>query len=69
MEYVEGQTINDYAASHPSEVIELFLKVCSAVQFAHQNPVIHRDLKPSNILRQPRPHLLAKRLTIQALAR
>ena len=50
MEYVEGQTIDEYAASHPSEVIDLFLKVCSAVQFAHQNLVIHRDLKPSNIL-------------------
>jgi len=50
MEYVEGQTIDEYAAAHQSEVIELFLKVCSAVQFAHQNLVIHRDLKPSNIL-------------------
>jgi len=69
MQYVEGQTINDYAALHPSEVIELFLKLCSAVQFARQNLVIHRDLKPSNILRQPRPHLLTQRLAIQALAR
>jgi serine/threonine protein kinase len=56
MEYVDGQTIDEYVASHdPSPavekgVLELFLKVCSAVQFAHQNLVIHRDLKPSNIL-------------------
>ena len=28
----------------------LFLKVCSALAFAHQNLVVHRDLKPSNIL-------------------
>jgi eukaryotic-like serine/threonine-protein kinase len=55
MEYVDGQTIDEYVAREPlpaveKEVLELFLKVCSAVQFAHQNLVIHRDLKPSNIL-------------------
>jgi serine/threonine protein kinase len=56
MEYVDGQTIDEYVASHePAPAVEkggleLFLKVCSAVQFAHQNLVIHRDLKPSNIL-------------------
>lgn len=26
------------------------MKVCDAVQFAHQNLIIHRDLKPNNIL-------------------
>src|SRR5205807_3839182 len=30
--------------------LKLFQKVCSAVQFAHQNLVVHRDLKPGNIL-------------------
>jgi eukaryotic-like serine/threonine-protein kinase len=60
MEYVEGQTIDEYAASHQPAVLELFLKVCSAIQFAHQNLVIHRDLKPSNILVTPsgEPRLL-----------
>lgn len=32
--------------------LELFLKVCDAVSFAHEHPlrVIHRDLKPENIM-------------------
>ncbi len=30
--------------------LELFLKVCDAISYAHQHGVIHRDLKPPNIL-------------------
>jgi len=30
--------------------LELFRKVCAAVQYAHANLVVHRDIKPSNIL-------------------
>ena len=53
MEYIEGETILDYATKKDLDLearLELFRKVCSAVSYAHQNLVIHRDLKPSNIL-------------------
>src|SRR6185437_12632099 len=29
---------------------ELFVKICSAVEYAHERNILHRDLKPSNIL-------------------
>ncbi|HUK13536.1 MAG TPA: serine/threonine-protein kinase [Thermoanaerobaculaceae bacterium] len=53
MERVEGEPIDRYCDERKLSVRErlrLFLGVCAAVQFAHQNLVVHRDLKPSNIL-------------------
>jgi tetratricopeptide (TPR) repeat protein/predicted Ser/Thr protein kinase len=51
MEYVPGARIDQYATGRDSrEILELFLKVCEAVSYAHRNLVIHRDLKPSNIV-------------------
>jgi WD40 repeat protein/serine/threonine protein kinase len=53
MEYVSGVRITDYCDEHRLSVTErlkLFMTVCAAAAYAHQNLVIHRDLKPSNIL-------------------
>jgi serine/threonine-protein kinase len=52
MEYVDGVPITDYAREHTLDLharLNLFLRVCEAVQYAHQNLIVHRDLKPSNI--------------------
>ena len=53
MEYVAGARITDFCFANNLSIrerIELFLKVCAALQFAHQNLVVHRDIKPANIL-------------------
>lgn len=53
MEYVEGARLTEFAWAQSlslGERLRLFIKICSAVQFAHQNLVVHRDLKPANIL-------------------
>lgn len=53
MEYVDGTPIDAYCESHHSSITErlqLFRKVCGAVQYAHQNLVVHRDIKMGNIL-------------------
>jgi eukaryotic-like serine/threonine-protein kinase len=53
MEYVDGVPIHHFCERQRLSVfqrIALFLRVCEAVQFAHQHFVVHRDLKPDNIL-------------------
>ncbi len=53
MEHVAGTPLTEFARTHGLSIaarLELFIKVCAAVQFAHQNLVVHRDLKPGNIL-------------------
>ena len=53
MEYVDGVPIHRFCEEHQlsvSQRLELFLRVCDAVQFAHQHFIVHRDLKPDNIL-------------------
>ena len=52
MEYLEGEPIDKYCASRNLDIdarIDLFLEVCSAVEYAHRNLVLHRDIKGRNI--------------------
>jgi eukaryotic-like serine/threonine-protein kinase len=53
MEFVQGEPIQRYVDTHRLSVddrLGLFLQVCDAVEYAHQNLIVHRDLKPGNIL-------------------
>jgi serine/threonine protein kinase/tetratricopeptide (TPR) repeat protein len=53
MDYVDGVAITQFAQEQKlslADRLRLFLKVCSAVEFAHGNGVIHRDIKPTNIV-------------------
>ena len=58
MKLVRGETLADLLAATQTplsgerleELLQVFLRVCDAVAFAHSRGVIHRDLKPSNIM-------------------
>src|SRR6185369_1533954 len=53
MEHIDGVPLDEYCDHRRLGLearIDLFRKVCAAVEYAHQNLVVHRDLKPSNIL-------------------
>src|SRR5204862_4995441 len=50
MELVRGVRITEFCDQQKlstNERLELFMRVCSAIQHAHQKGIIHRDLKPS----------------------
>jgi tetratricopeptide (TPR) repeat protein len=53
MELVRGIPITEYcdrAQLTTRERLDLFIKVCRAIQHAHQKGIIHRDIKPTNVL-------------------
>jgi serine/threonine protein kinase len=53
MEYIEGHPLTRYAEQNGlglKQRLKLVVKICAAVEHAHQKGIVHRDLKPGNIL-------------------
>ncbi len=54
MDFIEGESLADLigrdSALKEEDAIDLFLQICSGLEFAHSKHLIHRDIKPSNIM-------------------
>jgi serine/threonine-protein kinase len=59
MKLVQGETLEGslnrlgdarLEPEHLAHFLQVFIKVCDAVSFAHSRGVIHRDLKPANVM-------------------
>ncbi len=59
MKMVEGQNLAERIAEYGerrlepdrlAELLQIMVKVCEALSFAHSRGVVHRDVKPSNIM-------------------
>lgn len=50
MKAVRGDRLDRHPLRTVAEQLQVFVKICEAVAFAHSQSIIHRDLKPANIM-------------------
>ena len=65
MDFVQGETLEEYLLHSPGqklpleEVLQIGQQLCDVLDYLHtcQPPIIFRDLKPANIMRTPKGHI------------
>lgn len=60
-EYVKGKTLREYLRKRRlqlSEVLDISLQICAALEAAHEARIVHRDIKPENIMIRHRDHIV-----------
>ena len=53
MEYIQGETLDEYQLDGFEQIVEVAKQICAALQYAHEQNFVHRDLKPENVIMQP----------------
>jgi serine/threonine protein kinase len=56
MEYVGGIPVDRYRREQAlgvRETVQLYVKICDAVEYAHAHGIVHRDIKPGNLIVTP----------------
>ncbi len=53
MEFISGKPLTKIIKNNALDLkkrLNIFLQICKAIQFIHNNKVLHRDIKPGNIM-------------------